>query len=106
MVHMARIVLRIAAAALGAVAGLYLSIQVQLALIEAGAIGDLDNPCNDVIIQPRLPSPSCIGPRPMWLPVVLAIVGGAALGWWLSGRIRPRQGTEAPDQDQRDSRTR
>jgi hypothetical protein len=94
---MARIALRIVAAALGAIAGLYSSIQVQLALIEAGVIGDLNGPCNDVIIQPRLPSPSCLGPRPMWLPVVLAMLGGAALGWWLSRLLRRRaRPTDAP----------
>jgi hypothetical protein len=91
---MARVVLRMVAAVLGAVAGFYLSIQVQLALIEAGVIGDLDRPCNDVVIRPRLPSPSCLGPRPMWLPVVLAIVGGAALGWWLLGSARRRARTK------------
>lgn len=73
----------------GAVAGLYVSVQIQWALVNAGVFGTQE--CRDVIIQPSLPSPSCIGPGPTHLPTIAGAFLGGLLAFWMVRRVVTRK---------------
>ena len=84
---------RVVAAVIGGIAGLYVAVQIQWALIHAGVFG---NPaCRDAVIRP-VPSGSCIGHTPALLPTIVAVLVGAALAWFVTGRVyRKRASTSA-----------
>jgi hypothetical protein len=80
---------RIAVTVVGAILGLYVSVQLQWALIDAGVFGT--QACRDLIIQPMPSSPSCVGPGPTQLPTIAGAILGGALAWVLTGWVHRRR---------------
>ena len=75
--------INVVAIGLGAVAGLYVSVQVQWALVDAGVFGS--PVCRDTVVRPA--SPSCMGPGPTHIPTIAGALIGGALVWFLLRRL-------------------